>query len=358
MSTIFYSWQVDRPTINCRNFIEKALQSAIDRLKADIEIEPSLREGLELDRDTKNVPGSPPVFDTIMQKIASASIFVPDFTFVGQRVGERPTSNPNVLIEYGYALHRPGPPRIIAVMNDTYGEPTNLTIPFNLVHRRFPITYTLAENTNDEARNAEKRSLTGKFESALRVIFESAEYGQEQALRTPSAMDVAALHQKDLEFEHALSSLRYGEGARKARENAETLFTAIKTRCDEVESSFGFGIGCGWAYKPREAFNCVVRVNSLGMIVGWDQPRMDSLVDAKLYVRKYKGRLYLPGEFTGGYIQPPNMVYEAFYTPTLSRNYELGWVKAGKTRDEPPFVSSQDLAETCVTQFLNLLRKG
>ncbi|MBB6144302.1 hypothetical protein HNQ77_002254 [Silvibacterium bohemicum] len=357
MGTIFYSWQVDRPKINCRNFIERALQSAIDRLKADIELEESLRDGLELDRDTKNVPGSPSIFDTIMQKIASASIFVPDLTFVGQRDNGRPTSNPNVLIEYGYALHKPGPLRILAVMNDLYGEPTNLTIPFNQVHRRFPITYTLAEDANDEERKAEKKSLTAKFENALRAIFESAEYVQEQASHIPSAMDVAALHQRDMEYEQALSSLGWGEGAHKVRENAKTLFAAIKTRCDEVESTFGFGVGCGWEASQRENFSCVMRNHSLGVIVGWEQPRLDSLEDARLRVREYKGRLYLPGEFTGGHIQPAKMVGEAVYSATLSRDYALGWVKAGKRRDEPSFISNDDLAETCVTQFLNLLRK-
>ncbi len=90
VSTIFYSWQSDRPAVTCRNFIERALQSAVDRLRADTEIEPSLRDDLEVDRDTKNVPGSPAIFDTIMAKIASASIFVPDLTFVGLRADERP----------------------------------------------------------------------------------------------------------------------------------------------------------------------------------------------------------------------------------------------------------------------------
>ena len=106
MNTIFYSWQSDRPTSVCHNFIERALQSAIDRLRADLEIEPSLREDLELDKDTKNAPGSPAIFDTIMAKITSASIFVPDLTFVGQRDNQRPVSNPNVLIEYGQCQTR------------------------------------------------------------------------------------------------------------------------------------------------------------------------------------------------------------------------------------------------------------
>jgi hypothetical protein len=110
-------------------------------------------------------------------------------------------------------------------------------------------------------------------------------------------MDITALHQKELEFEHALSSLRYGEGSRKARENAETLFAAIKTRCDEVESTYGFGIRCGWESKLRENFNCVMRDHSFGIVVAWEQPHMNSVENAKSRVRRYMGRLYLPGEF-------------------------------------------------------------
>lgn len=52
--------------------------SAIDRLRADVEIEPSLRKDLELDKDTKNVPGSPAIFDTILLKIEAARVVVSD----------------------------------------------------------------------------------------------------------------------------------------------------------------------------------------------------------------------------------------------------------------------------------------
>jgi uncharacterized membrane protein len=359
MSTIFYSWQSDRPTNTCRNFIERALQSAVDRLKADAEIEPSLRDDLKVDKDTKNTPGSPAIVDTIMAKIASANIFVPDLTFVGLRADERPISNPNVLIEYGYALHKPGPQRIIAVINVAYGEPTPQNVPFNLAHRRFPITYTLAEDASEENRKGARKMLTDKFESALRTIFENSEYARAEAARTPSALDVAALHQKDLNYRDALSALRYADGPRKVRENVEKLFEAIKAKCDEVEANHDFGMGCGWELRPRERFqSCVLRTPYLGMIVGWDQPRIDSLEDAKLGVRDFSGRLYLPGEFQGGvHIQPPEMLHEAFYEPTLSTEYELGWVKVGKTRQEPSFISNEELAEACVTQFLNLLRR-
>src|SRR5580704_9692584 len=100
MNTVFYSWQSDRPGAVCRNFIERALQSAIDRLRANYEVDVSIREDIELDKDTKDEPGTPAVFDTILKKIDAARVVVSDFTFVGQREDGRPIPNPNVLIEY------------------------------------------------------------------------------------------------------------------------------------------------------------------------------------------------------------------------------------------------------------------
>lgn len=360
MNTIFYSWQSDRPTATCRNFIERALQSAVDRLRADVAVEPSLREELEVDRDTKNVPGSPAIFDTILTKIASASIFVPDLSFVGLRADERPISNPNVLIEYGYALHRPGPSRILAVMNTVYGEPSARNVPFNLAHKRFPITYRLAEDASEEERKAARKALTDKLESALRTIFDSSEYKRAEAARTPSALDIAALHKKELDYKDALSALRYGDGPQRVHESVEKLFGAIKVRCDEVASEYDFGIECGWELKPRERFqSCVLKTAYVGVVIEWDQPRRGSLEEAKLGIREFSGHLYLPGEFQGGvHIRPPKMLFEAFYQPTLSAEHELGWVKAGETQQEPSYISDEELAEACVTQFLNLIRRS
>ena len=72
VSTIFYSWQSDRPAVgpaatsSSGRFNPPSIGCGLRR-----EIEPSLRDDLEVDRDTKNVPGSPAIFDTIMSKIAS-----------------------------------------------------------------------------------------------------------------------------------------------------------------------------------------------------------------------------------------------------------------------------------------------
>jgi hypothetical protein len=97
-----------------------------------------------VDRDTQGVPGVPPIVDTIFHKIDSATIFVPDLTFVGKRIDRRPTPNPNVLVEYGWALKSLRYTRIIPVMNVAFGEPTPETMPFDMRHLRHPkCTYSL-----------------------------------------------------------------------------------------------------------------------------------------------------------------------------------------------------------------------
>jgi hypothetical protein len=123
-NTVFFSWQTDRPTREGRNFIEKALETAVAKVAADLNIEEAIRDGLAVDKDTKGVPGSPPIFDTILNKIAGSAVFVADLTFCASRCGGELTPNPNVLIEYGWALKSVGHTQMIGVMNIAYGNPS------------------------------------------------------------------------------------------------------------------------------------------------------------------------------------------------------------------------------------------
>jgi hypothetical protein len=93
-STVFFSWQADTETKVGRNFIERALERATARIGGDANVEEAVRD-LSVDRDTKDVPGSPPIVDTIFRKSDSAAVFVPDLTFVGDRLDGRRTPNPN-----------------------------------------------------------------------------------------------------------------------------------------------------------------------------------------------------------------------------------------------------------------------
>ena len=360
MNTVFYSWQSDRPTGVCRNFIERCIQSAIDRLRADVEIEESLRSELEVNKDTKNVPGSPAIFDTITAKIAAAGVVVSDLTFVGARPDGRPTSNPNVLIEYGYALASLGSERVIAVVNATYGTPTNVSLPFNLAHTRFPIAYTLAEGAGEEERKAARNELSKKFEGALRTVFESAGYKARVASgRPPSSLEIAALHQQELDLENDISALRYGDGPARVQRLVEELFQVLESTVRDVVANHEFGIECGSTFVPGErSGSCVLKTSTFGVVVSWEQPALNSSEQAKLSVRKFAGRLFLPGEFQGGVIiQQPRMTSEVHYQPTVSRDHLLGWVQRMKARSEPSFLDNNALADDCVSQMLNILRR-
>lgn len=175
-TTVFFSWQADTPTREGRNFIERALNQALKRLKSDANIEDAVRGGLELDKDTKGVGGQPAIVDTIFKKIDQAAVFVPDLTFVGKRLDGRPTPNPNVLIEYGWALKSLSNNRIVPVMNTAHGKPDREAMPFNMRHLRFPITYDLSNTADDEMRKGELEKLAKDFEHHLRIIFDSAEF--------------------------------------------------------------------------------------------------------------------------------------------------------------------------------------
>jgi hypothetical protein len=169
--TIFYSWQSDLPNNVNRSFIEKALAAAIKQIGRELNVEEAARdEEIVLDKDTKGMPGSPPITDVIFNKITACGIFVADVTFVGKSVNGRPIPNPNVLIEYGWALKSLGYDRIIRVMNTFYGEPTGENLPFDMRHLRHPITYHLDDHTGDDERERTKEVLAKELARAIRLV--------------------------------------------------------------------------------------------------------------------------------------------------------------------------------------------
>lgn len=76
--TVFYSWQSDRSSKICRDFVHIALKDAAERL--------ATRRGVEVvvDSDTQGVPGTPPITAVILEKIDSCDVFLADMTFVGE----------------------------------------------------------------------------------------------------------------------------------------------------------------------------------------------------------------------------------------------------------------------------------
>lgn len=170
--TVFYAWQADRDKKSNRYLIQKAAEEALERIGKDSTTGCSMI----LDHDTLDVPGTPAVTDTILQKIGKATIFLADLTYVAQTEPSDATGkkksvpNPNVLFELGYAFKVLGSERIICVMNDAYGKAEEQI--FDLAHRRWPLSYELVPD--DQSRRAtEKNSLSNKIEQAVRAILKS-----------------------------------------------------------------------------------------------------------------------------------------------------------------------------------------
>lgn len=172
-ATIFYSWQSDSDKSVNRNFIESALKRAIQQLNRNEDVLSAMRDedSVEFDKDTQGVPGSPPIVETILEKISNAAVFVPDLTFVGTSSAGRALPNPNVLIEYGWALNVLGHKRIVSVMNTAFGEPTAETMPFDMRHLRHPITYHLSETDGPEQKKKVRDELAKDLERALAAVF-------------------------------------------------------------------------------------------------------------------------------------------------------------------------------------------
>jgi hypothetical protein len=157
---VFYSWQSDLPNAANRGLIQKALEQAAASIAADdsVAIEPVV------DRDTQNVAGSPDIASTIFGKIASSDIFVADVSIVTRAEKMRPTPNPNVLIELGYAIKALGHGRVILVFNTAFGAVSEL--PFDL-RGRLVLLYEMPEAAAERA--PERKQLERQLEAALRA---------------------------------------------------------------------------------------------------------------------------------------------------------------------------------------------
>ena len=170
-ATVFFSWQADTPNRIGRNFVRRALEDACADIVGDGAVD-EVRRGLEVDSDTQGVAGQPPIVETILKKIDAAKVFVADMTFVAKRPDGGASPNPNVLIEYGWALKSLTHQRIICVMNTSFGRPSAEALPFDLRHVRWPFCYELDENATPENRAEQSKALTAQLTKAIRACLD------------------------------------------------------------------------------------------------------------------------------------------------------------------------------------------
>ncbi|HUJ09884.1 MAG TPA: hypothetical protein VL171_07640 [Verrucomicrobiae bacterium] len=225
--TVFYSWQSDSPPNLNRNFIEKALTEALARLHSDATLENALRDTtVELDKDTKGVAGSPPITETILRKVEECAVFVADLTFIGQSKDQLTNSagktrqfpNPNVLIEYGYALKCHTHARLVGIMNTAYGKPDAESLPFDLRHLRWPITYRLAHASAEDKDDQFERLVEALVEAVGLILSTSSSTSTKAEPFVPRQSTKSAAiffdNAKDLLPEDNLESLLVPDGGK------------------------------------------------------------------------------------------------------------------------------------------------
>ena len=162
--TVFYSWQSDLENRFNRSFIQDALQKAVNSISKNTDF------SLEavVDRDTYGIPGSPSIVDSITGKIAKSDVFICDISIINKDSVGRPTPNPNVLYELGFASAILGWERIIMIQNTAYGGVEKL--PFDLRGRRI-LQYQFDETIIDKA--GEKQKLKKKLED---IFYDALQY--------------------------------------------------------------------------------------------------------------------------------------------------------------------------------------
>jgi hypothetical protein len=236
--TIFYAWQMDRPTKLNRWFIQSALKAAIKQLKkefsadvADVKLEPARAiekkeeqadpepdpadEQIILQVGAVGVGGAQLIAETILHRIAQCDVFVADLSFVGEVKTadgrDKLLPNPNVLIESGAAARTgQGWDRVVLVLNTAFGAVDQL--PFDLKHRVCHIKYELSD-PNDPDRTNKKIQLTKDLVSQIRQIYQVEKSRQQTAHEqtTANATSEGLLRANKIrdDFERSLAENRF-----------------------------------------------------------------------------------------------------------------------------------------------------
>jgi len=191
---VFYAWQSDRPNNLCRALIRRALDQATDLIQTELAVDDAERT-VEIDQDTQGVAGSPPIAETILKKIRECHAFVADLTFMPSSKDVKVTPNPNVLIEYGYAMGALSDQRIVGVFNEAFGAVADL--PFDLQHRRWPIRYNAGDESEgvdaQQHRRAQCEALARRLEDAIGAIVRTFAQSDEPTPAPVSEMDAEAV---------------------------------------------------------------------------------------------------------------------------------------------------------------------
>jgi hypothetical protein len=160
---LFYSWQSDIDKDTNLNAIRNSLRLCCTEVENQI---PNLN--INLEEATSNLPGSPNIPYSIIEKISNSDIFVCDITTINSECicNVKRTPNPNVLIELGFAISTLGWNRIILLYNTNYGKfPDDL--PFDIDRHR-ATNYAVSNKADKQGKD----KLTETLIIAVKLIIE------------------------------------------------------------------------------------------------------------------------------------------------------------------------------------------
>jgi hypothetical protein len=184
--TIFWSWQSDRDERVARHLIREALVIALKQLSGGVDIE----DRLEIDHDTRGLPGSPDIVMAILEKIDAADVFVADVTPIVVSEKGKHIANPNVLIELGYAKKSIGKERWITVWNTAFTDCRVEDLPFDLRGRRGPVAYSLRPGATKHELGQARTLLVNQFVDRIGACLDSLPAPPVRSLDwQPSALD-------------------------------------------------------------------------------------------------------------------------------------------------------------------------
>lgn len=221
---VFFSWQSDLPSNQTKRFIEDCIEVVRNDMPDSIVLIP--------DEATRNRLGSPDITESIYDKISTCDLFIADVSIVGFYISQKHqdddepekkfVSNPNVLLELGYAAGTISWDRCICLANTKYGELKEL--PFDLNHRR-----VTAYSYDSGGRNAEIKRISDIIKSTV------LEYSNKPLPKKDFSHHIVGgynfssgdIEQKIIPL-NEISFIQYNEHTQKMKENANELILKIQ----------------------------------------------------------------------------------------------------------------------------------
>jgi hypothetical protein len=163
----------------------------------------------------------------------------------------------------------------------------------------------------------------------------------------------AELNRAEDDYRLAKLHMYSDEGIANIHSKVDELFDAIRKQCDEVNAAGAARIEYLIDRQQHAIEEIITRSGPrVSLIVVWFQAYRNRLEGSFLGVREFNERMSVPPGYVR--IQHADLVKEAKYEPDISRGLEYGWTPQKGQKD---FLSSMELANQCVIQFLDLVNR-